>query len=265
MRKYKVLNIIMVFIISLTFISCNKRESVNTLEKIQKEGKFIVGLDDSFPPMGFRNDKEEIVGFDIDMAREIAKRMKLNVEFKAVEWDGVIGALNNGDIDLIWNGLTITEERKNQIEFSNPYLENKQIIVVNKESKIESKKDLKGKVIGVQMGSSSYEAFSKDIEALNNVSEVKKYPKNTEALMDLTAKRIDVVVVDEVVGKYYIAKKPGQYKVLGEDFGKEQYGVGFRKGDTKFKEEIDKTLEQMKKDGNTESISKKWFGENIIK
>lgn len=265
MKKYKILNFLMVVIISLTFIACGNKEKGNTLNDIKNKGKFVVGLDDSFPPMGFRSEKEEIVGFDIDLAKEVAKRMKLNVEFKTVEWDGVIGSLNNGDIDLIWNGLTITENRKKQIEFSNPYLENKQIIVVNKESNIGSKKGLKGKIVGVQMGSSSYEAFSKDEEISNNVVETKKYSKNTEALMDLEAKRIDAVVVDEVVGRYYISKKPGLYKVLSEDFGREQYGVGFRKEEIEFKKEVDKILDQMKKDGTTESISKKWFGENIIK
>jgi ABC-type amino acid transport substrate-binding protein len=105
------------------------------LNGIKQKGKLVVGLDDSFPPMGFRDEKGEIVGFDIDLAKEAAKRLGVQVEFKPVDWDGVLLSLKNKDIDVIWNGLTITEERKKQITFSNVYLKNRQIIVVKKSSK----------------------------------------------------------------------------------------------------------------------------------
>jgi len=116
--------------------------SENNLNGIKDKGKFIVGLDDTFAPMGFRDEKGKIVGFDIDMAKEVAKRLGVSVEFKPVDWDGVVLSLKNKDIDVIWNGLTITDERKEQIDFSNPYLENRQIIVVKSGSGIKSKADL---------------------------------------------------------------------------------------------------------------------------
>lgn len=241
----------------------SKQTADNSLNEIKQKGQFIVGLDDSFPPMGFKNDKGEIVGFDIDMANEAAKRMGVKAVFKPVQWDGVLLSLNNKDIDVIWNGLTITDERKKQIDFSKVYLQNKQIIVVKNDSTIATKKDLSGKKVGLQLGSSSEKALTDDKDTSGTLKEVKKYSDNTEALMDLSQGRIDAVVVDEVVGRYYISKKPGVYKTLNEDFGKEDYGVGIRKTDKTFREELDKTLDAMKADGTADKISQKWFGKDI--
>ncbi|MBV7274083.1 amino acid ABC transporter substrate-binding protein [Clostridium thailandense] len=266
MKKKLALLTIMIFVLGLLVSGCGqaKQTEDNSLKDIKQKGKFVVGLDDSFPPMGFKNDKGEIVGFDIDMAKEAAQRMGVKVEFKPVQWDGIILSLNNKDIDVIWNGLTITDKRKEQIDFSKVYLQNKQIIVVKNDSSIKTKKDLAGKVVGLQLGSSSETALAADTNTSKSLKETKKYSDNTEALMDLSQGRLDAVVVDEVVGRYYISKKPGLYKTLDEDFGKEDYGVGIRKTDKSFKEELDKTLDAMKADGTADKISQKWFGKNII-
>lgn len=243
----------------------NKSKEDTSLKDIKDKGEFVVGLDDSFPPMGFKNDKGEIVGFDIDLAKEVAKKMGVKVIFKPVQWDGVVLSLNNKDIDVIWNGLTITEKRKEQINFSKPYVENKQIIVVNNDSNIKSKKDLNKKTVAIQLGSSSEVALDSDKDFVESLKELKKYSNNTEALMDLQAKRVDAVVVDEVVGRYYISKKPNVFKVLDEDFGGESYGVGFRKTDNSFRQAVDKALDEVIKDGTADKISEKWFGKGILK
>ncbi|MGE5627305.1 MAG: amino acid ABC transporter substrate-binding protein [Solirubrobacterales bacterium] len=265
MKRKLTLLALTVFMVSILLAGCgSKAPSDTSLQDIKSKGKFVVGLDDSFPPMGFRDENNNIVGFDIDMAKEAAKRMGVNVEFKPVQWDGVILSLNSKDIDVIWNGLTITDERKQQIDFSKVYLENKQIIVVKAGSTLASKKDLTGKVVGLQLGSSSETALAADTETSKSLKEVKKYSTNTEALLDLKNGRIDAVVVDEVVGRYYIAKTPDVYSVLTEDFGKESYGVGFRKTDVTFRNELDKVLDEMKADGTADKISNKWFGKSII-
>ena len=236
-----------------------------SLEQIKAKGVFVVGLDDQFPPMGFRGqDNNEIVGFDIDLAKEAAKRLGVKVEFKPVAWDGIILSLNKGDIDVVWNGMTITEERKQKIEFSKPYLNNRQIIMVTIDSTLSKIDMLKGKKVGLQLGSSSETALNTKPDLVKQLKEVKKYENNTLALMDLAAKRIDAVVVDEIVGRWNMAKKPGVYKVLAEDMGTELYGVGIRKNDITFKEALDKVLTEIKSDKAGEAISKKWFGENII-
>ncbi len=227
--------------------------------------KIVVGLDDHFPPMGFRDDKNNIVGFDVDMAKEAAKRLGMEVEFKPIDWNSKEAELNGKRIDVLWNGLTITEKRRENILFTNAYMENKQIIVVPANSPLKTKADLAGKVVGVQDGSSSVEAVEKEAAVAKSFKELKKYPDNVAALMDLKAGRIDALVVDEIVGRYYIAKKAGEYKVLNENFGSEEYGVGLRKDDKELHAKLQKVLDEMKKDGTAAKISQQWFGANIVK
>lgn len=262
-KKFKLLMVAMLSTAILT--ACGSTSSTdNSLKDIKEKKELIVGLDDNFPPMGFRDNSGEIVGFDIDMAKEVGKRMGVKITFKPVEWDGVILSLNNKDIDAIWNGLTITDKRKEQISFSKVYLQNKQVVIARSNSNISKKSDLNDRIVGLQMGSSSEIALTSDSNLSSSLKEVKKYSNNTEALLDLNAERIDAVIVDEVVGRYYISKKPGDYKVLEENLGLEDYGVGIRKTDTSLTSEIDKILEEMKSDGTANTISQKWFGKDII-
>jgi polar amino acid transport system substrate-binding protein len=230
-----------------------------------EQKKIVVGLDDNFPPMGFRDDKNNIVGFDVDMAKEATKRMGVAVEFKPIDWNSKEAELGGKRVDVLWNGLTITEKRKENILFSNAYMENRQIIVVAANSPVKTKADLAGKVIGTQEGSSSVEAIEKDAATMQSFKELKKYGDNVAALMDLKTGRLDAVVVDEVVGRYYIAKKPGEYSVLTEHFGSEEYGVGLRKDDKELSAKLQKALDEMKKDGTSAKISQQWFGEDIVK
>ena len=225
----------------------------------------VVGLDDNFPPMGFRDEKNEIVGFDIDLAKEAGKRLGAEVTFKPIDWNAKEAELNGKRVDVLWNGLTITEERKANILFTTPYLENRQIVVVLDKSPIKSKADLAGKVVGVQQGSSAIDAVKKDEATAKSLKELKEFGDNVAALMDVSAGRLDALVVDEVVGRYYTAKKPGEYRVLDDNFGTEDYGVGTRKEDTELMAKLQKALEDMKADGSAATISTKWFGKDIIK
>lgn len=246
-----------------TASSSNSGAPANTSSTPQK---IVIGLDDNFPPMGFRDDKtNDIVGFDIDLAKEAAKRLNMQVEFKPIDWNSKEVELNSKKVDALWNGLTITDERKQNIAFTQPYMENKQIIVVLPDSKIKTKADLAGKVVGAQDGSTSIDAMEKEPAVMKSFKELKKYGDNVSALLDLKAGRVDAVVVDEIVGRYYMTKKPGEYVVLSDDFGAEEYGVGFRKSDTQLVEKVQKALDDMKKDGTSAKISEKWFGANVIK
>ena len=226
--------------------------------------KIVIGLDDNFPPMGFRDDKNELVGFDIDMAKAAAKHMGVEVEFKPIDWAAKESELKSKRVDMLWNGLTITEERKQNILFSNPYMENHQIIVVSAGSPIKVKTDLNGKIVGVQDGSSAVPAIEADAIS-KSFKEMKKYGDNVTALMDLSTKRIDAVVVDEVVGRYYVAKKPTEYVVLEDNFGTEEYGVGMRKEDQALHDKLQTALAAMKADGTSAKIANQWFGKDIIK
>jgi polar amino acid transport system substrate-binding protein len=226
--------------------------------------KIVIGLDDNFPPMGFRDDKNQLVGFDIDLAREAAKRLGAQVEFKPIDWSAKEAELNGHRVDALWNGLTITEERKKNIAFTAPYLQNRQIIVVTNDSPIKTKADLAGKTVGVQDGSTAVDAVERDSATAKSLKELKKFGDNVTALMDLKTGRLDAVVVDEVVGRYYLTKKPGEYRVLDDNFGTEEYGVGVRKDDTALLASLQDALNKMKQDSAAGAISTKWFGKDII-
>jgi polar amino acid transport system substrate-binding protein len=246
-------------------LGCGKQEAPQAAAaKPAAVTRIVVGLDDNFPPMGFRDKENKLIGFDIDLAREAAKRLGAEVEFKSIDWNAKEAELNGKRVDALWNGLTITEKRKENIAFTTPYLENRQIVVVVAKSPLKSKADLAGKVVGLQEGSSAVEAVEKDAVA-KSIKELKKYGDNVTALMDLSTGRLDALVVDEVVGRYYVAKKPGEYVVLEENFGTEEYGVGVRKGDTELLAKLQKTMDEMKKDGSAARISTTWFGKDIIK
>lgn len=176
-----------------------------SLEDIKAKGKFVVGLDDSYPPMGYRDDQNNIVGFDIDLATEVAARMGVEVEFQPIDWDSKELELNSGKIDCIWNGMTITDERIENMFFAKPYIANQQIIIVPASSGITTKAQLEGKIVGLQKGSSSLEALTNDPVG-EKVKEIVEYPDNVSAYMDLQAGRIDVFVVDSVVGRYVISQ-----------------------------------------------------------
>ena len=228
----------------------------------QKE-TLVMGLDDTFAPMGFRDEKGNLIGFDIDLANEVAERIGVTIEFQPIDWSMKETELNAGNIDFIWNGYTITAERQEKVAFTKPYLENSQIIVTMADSPISSKADLSGKNVAVQAESSALDAINAEPDVAKSFGELSEFSTNNEAFSDLEAGRSDALVVDEVLARFYM-RQNGQekYKVLDEDFGDEEYGIGIRKGDTGLLEKVDKTLDDMKKDGTYNEIYKKWFSEN---
>jgi len=179
-------------------------ESDLSLQAILDKGTFILGLDDSFPPMGYRDDANQIVGFDIDLAQEVCNRMGVELVLQPIDWDAKELELSSGKIDCIWNGMTITDERVANMFFTKAYIANEQIVIVPTKSKIEKIADLKGKTVGLQKGSSSLEALNKNAVS-SEVKQIVEYPENVSAFMDLKANRVDAFVVDSVAGRYIMA------------------------------------------------------------
>ena len=188
----------------------------------------------------------------------------MDVKFQPIDWSLKETELNAKNIDVIWNGYTITESRKEKVAFSNPYLDNSQIIVTMSDSNIIKKSDMDGKIVAVQKESSAYDAVIKDTQFVNSLGEeIIQFDTNNEAFMDLEAKRVDAIVVDEVLARYYMKLRGEEkYSVLQEDFGKEQYGIGMRKEDKILLEKINNAMEEMKNDGTYDSIKNKWFSNN---
>lgn len=245
---------------------CSKdKTNDRSFMQIKYRGFFIAGIIDDFPPMCFQDkDNNEIIGFDIDLAKEIAKRLGIKVQFKILNPGEIITMLNRGDIDIILAGMTITDERENLLEFSKPYLNNRQIVMVLKDSIVNNLNMLKDKKAGVLNESSSEVALNTNVKLVKRLREVKKYQNNSQALADLVVKKIDAVVIDEITGRWNMAKKPGCFKILENEVENTPYCIGIRKNDQTFKEALNRILDNIKNDTTGENLSKKWFGENIF-
>lgn len=266
----KVLTLSSIGLLSLSLVACSSPSDPSTTEtsSIVEKDTWIIGIDDTFAPLGFRDMDGNLTGYDIDLATAMCKKLDKEVVFQPIDWSMKEAELTSGNIDLIWNGYTITPERQEKVDFSLPYLDNKQIIVVPKNSTIQSKADLAGKKIGAQSESSAVTAMEKEAELYSSFDggQAITYEDNNQALMDLDNGRIDAVVADEVVIRYYVnLKGSDQYRILDEDFGLEEYGVGFRKGDTLAVETFNETYKTLKEDGTLATLSDKWFGRDISK
>lgn len=241
----------------------NKSATASSEEVKDKSKTFIVGLDDSFPPMGFRDENNKIVGFDIDMATEVAKRMGKELVLQPIDWSSKELELNNDKIDCIWNGLSVDPVRAEAMLLSKPYLANNMVYVVMKDSLIKSNKDITDKTeLGVQAGSTAVKSCEKDPVCAK--AKLNQYENNVLALSDLNIGRVKGVVMDEVVARYFITKNKSPYVVLADHLEAEHYAVGFKKDNTALAQEVEKALAVMAEEGVSDNISIKWFGENII-
>ena len=229
--------------------------------------KLIIGVDDTFAPMGFIDENGDLAGFDIDMANAVGEKLGIPVEFQTIEWTMKEQELNQGNIDLIWNGYSITDERKEEVLFTNPYLDNEQVVVTMADSGIETLDDLAGKVVAAQENSSAVDAIDAHPDLAATFADRPEFATNDMAIMDMEAGRSDAVIADSVLLNYVISHKddPSQYRILDENLGTEEYGVGCRKEDTALCDAINQAFEELKADGTAAEISEKWFGEDIVK
>ena len=237
-------------VLAAGLVGCSGQNEDKKASDTNSKKEIVMGLDNTFVPMGFLNDKNELEGFDIDLAKEAFKRAGYTVKFQNIDWSMKEQALDNGNVDCLWNGYSITEERKARVALS-----------TESPTKLA---DLKDQVVGTQAASSALEAIEANKEFIGMIKDQKPVTYDTydKALRDLEIGRIKAVVGDEVLLKYYITQRGAdKYKVLEGDLGSEQYGVGFRKNDTELRDKIDKALDDMKADGTFDNIKKKWFNQ----
>ena len=235
----------------------------NSLQKILDKGHLVMGLDDNFPPMGFRNEKGEIVGFDVDLAKEVTKRLGIGLKLQAIDWNAKEQELNTGNIDCIWNGFTITEERKQAMTFTPPYIHNAQVVVVRDNSPYTTLASLSGKTVGYQAGSSAYTAIEDSPQFKASIRNFIEFKENLTGLMDLEIGGIDALVVDVTVAEDNIRRSGKPFRILSEELAPEDYGIGFRKGEQKLADAVWEQLLAMKQDGTLAKISTAWFGSDI--
>lgn len=229
--------------------------------KVQSAGKFIMGLDDSFPPMGFRDENNNITGYDVDLAKEVCSRLGIELELLPIDWAMKENELNSGNIDAIWNGYSFTPERREKTNLSKPYLSNDQVVVVMASSGLDSLAALAGKTLAVQEMSSAQDALEASPELKASLGEVVSFKDNVTAFLDMESGNSDALLLDKVVGEYYVSQKnPEDYFIIGESLSPETYHIGFRKNDEALKTKIEDTLDSMKEDGKLAEITTKWFG-----
>lgn len=266
-KKVITLTLVAAFVLSLAVLAgCGKKseDAKTDWDYIQDKGKVIVGLDDTFAPMGFRDKDNNIVGFDIDLAKATFKEMGLEVEFKAIDWTAKEAELSSKKIDCIWNGLSVTPDRIKNLSMSKRYCANRELVMsLDEKINIKDPKELKNYKIATQADS----AAADDIKAnelydefKDNVTEYKTYD---QALLDMKAGRVDVVVIDEVYATYNNQNKEKLYE-SEFNFGSDDYAVGFRKEDTEFTEKFNEALKAVIDSGEAEKISNDWFNRNLV-
>lgn len=219
--------------------------------------KIVVGLDPTFAPIGYVDEHGEFVGFDIDLANEFAKRTGKTIEFRAINWDTKEVELENGNITLVWNGLTYTEERAKVMELSDKYLDDNLVIVSLKEKTYNTFDDMKDKVVAVQTNSSA-EKLATDNK--NIFKEIKAYPDYNQAMLNLKNKNVDAVIIDEIVARYISKKENINIYVSNNVLEAADFSVAGKKGNTKLIAEVNAFLKEAKEDGTIAKLEEKWLG-----
>jgi amino acid ABC superfamily ATP binding cassette transporter, binding protein len=241
--------------------TASQAQSGGTGEESKTGKTFTVGFDQEFPPMGFVDQDGSYTGYDLALAKEVAKRLNFTFVPKPINWDAKDLELNSGNIDCIWNGFTM-EDREDKYTFVGPYMANRQVFVVAESSKIKNLSDLKGKTVEVQKDSSGLNALNREEnkamkDGFASLVEVGDYQT---AMMDLESGACDAICMDSVVAEYQIKRSKKPFAILKDSLSEEKYGIGFKKGNTELADQVYKTLMAMKEDGTVDQITEKWFG-----
>ena len=232
------------------------------------EETLVLGLDVNFPPMGFNDSNGELVGFDVDLAKAVAEKMGVELKLQSIDWNSKETELASGKVDILWNGLTITPEREEKMLFTEPYLQNRQVVVVRNDSSVQTLADMKGKTIVLQKGSTAVDAIEeeKNKEFRDSLGgEPTVFADNITCFTQVELERADAVVIDEVVADYFMAQdtQKGKFRKLDETLADELYGVAVRKDDTELRDRIQTALDELYEEGKTAEICEKWFGEDV--
>jgi len=254
----------LVLAIAVLFASCGAAPAAKT--KTIKEGVLMVGIDDNYPPMEFHDENNELVGFDIDMTKAMAEKMGLTVEFSPIAWEGIFEALKTDRYDVIISSVSMTTERMENFEFTKPYLANGQVIVAKPgDTTIKSPKNLAGFKVGVQTNTTADEACKKYIENEKIEFELTRYDDIIQTFEAMNSNRIDYIVVDYAVAIDYQTKHPDLYYITGAQLTNEPIAVCLKKGNTELRDDIQKAIDEIRKDGKLSEFSIKWFKEDYTK
>ena len=270
LKKFKYWLLLLLILPVMLLSGCEnvtqRANTQDTWKQIQRRGKVVIGLDDSFVPMGFREKNGKLVGYDIDLAKAVFKQYGIKVDFQTIDWSMKETELKNGTIDLLWNGYSVTPQRAKKVAFSRVYLLNKQVLVTKKKDHISNFNDMKGKSLGVQNGSTGATVLDEYPKLLKDKIKNHKavlYDTFPDAFIDLNAGRIQGILMDEVYADYYIKhqKDSSVYRVYSDpQMPQDYFAVGMRKGDKTLQKKVNEGLARLQKNGELRQINKKWFG-----
>lgn len=256
-----------VFIIlaALMLVGCGKEPSTDkasssqsgeVLTRVKDSDTLTVGFEGTYMPFNFRDDKNEFAGFDVEISNEIAKRLGVKAKFVATPWDGLIGGLKADKFDIIIAQMSITDERKKSVDFTDPYVKTGGVLITRKDTNnITKLEDLKGKKVGVG-GGTTFETTVKEVKG----ADVKLYKGVNEYIEDLINGRLDVIMNDQLLMGYNIKEKKLPIQITSDVLNEDSIGMAVKKGNSDFVKEVNDALDEIKKDGTYQSIFKKWFG-----
>lgn len=267
----KKIALVLVSLLTFFLTACTQKASdpkQDNWNKYQEQGSITIGFDNTFVPMGFEEKNVQYTGFDIDLAQAVSEKLDVKVQFQPIDWDMKETELQNGTIDAIWNGYSATDERREKVAFSIPYMENQQVLVAKKSQQIHSVEDMKDKILGAQAGSSGYLDFEAQPDLLKNRVKDQKanqYQSFNEALIDLKNDRIDALLIDRVYANYYLQSEGilNDYNVFSAGFESESFAVGVRPADKRLLTALNQAFIELYQEGKFQEISQKWFGEDV--
>ncbi|MDR3437426.1 cystine ABC transporter substrate-binding protein [Telmatospirillum sp.] len=232
--------------------------ATGTLEQITQRGALRVGLEGTYPPFNYQDEKGELVGFEVDFAKAIAQKLGVKAEFQPTKWDGILAALDAERFDVVINQVTVSPERRQKYDFSQPYTISGIQIITRRgnEAKISKPEDLTGKKVGVVLGS-NYEQW---LKTNSPKADIRTYDDDPTRNQDLIAGRIDAVLNDRLIVANLVKQYNGEIVAAGEPFAKQEQSIAFRKGDQVFRVAVDKVIDDLRGDGSLAKISEKWFG-----
>ncbi|WED57583.1 amino acid ABC transporter substrate-binding protein [Fructilactobacillus sanfranciscensis] len=237
----------------------------DTWNKVHQQKTVTIGIDDTFVPMGFRDKKGKLIGYDVEMAKAAFEKMGLKPKFQVIDWSMKETELNTGHIDAIWNGYTMTPERAKHAAFTKPYHEDNQVLLTKANSGINTPQDMHGKQLGVQSGSVGFDDFNQDPKVLKQYLGTKPFQYDTfdKAINDVKVGRINAVLIDGDYAKYYLAHNHSNepMKLVKTNFPPDYDAVGLRKQDKTLREKLNKAIENLHRDGTEARLSKKYFGD----
>ena len=266
MKKFLAMALAAVMVLALAACGSKNDTADDTGDAQDAQGgetqKLIVGFDAEFPPFGFIAADGTYDGFDLAMAKELCARLGWEYEAVAIDWNSKDAELSSGTINCIWNGFTMNG-REDDYTWSDPYVDNSQVMVVSENSGINSLSDLAGKTVGVQAASAALDLLQSEEdggqkELADTFAALQQFPDYNNAFVELQAGSIDAVAMDIGVAKYQLESRGEGYKILDEHLNSEKYAIGFKKGNTELCDKVNEGLQQVLADGTFDKLAEKY-------